>query len=153
MFSAKDSNGHILPGIYATGQDIVFSTVSYVTSNIVLGWEDLVRWLRPTIKSICFEGSAHYNHSHHKLPAGAITSLFTNTHTLEISHGCTCLGFKYIQPHFWEDLKKLGPELTTIRFKIPKYHLGLTPECDCDPQGKELLGAIEDLARYRFEHG
>ena len=149
----EDGKVSCWPLLRATGQDITF-TVDGDPDDVVAAWEGLVGYLRPTIQCNCYESPGHFcNNGLQVGTSEIILTLFTDAHTLNISCAHSCLSFSCLYPDFWDNLKKLGPELTTIQVEIPKQSQWKASECGCDPKSERLIVAIEDLVRYRFEHG
>lgn len=136
----------------ATGPDIVFSLASS-PSRIMGAWQDLIGHPGPTIQHFSFEHQGHFSPDKSWVGVDGIITLFMDAHTLDISYGCTCGCFAHIYPNFWDDLRKLGPKLTTIHFKVPKSCLDFSPQHQCDACCERPLDAIEGLIKYRAEHG
>ena len=129
----------------ATGDGITFSTESLC--GFAMTWRAFTVHARPVLHHVRLDG---------RLPLGgrsdydaAFASALANAHTLEIGSGY----FPFWYKGFREDLEQLWPQLEVIRFAIPDDP-ELTEERDGDEADRDvLLDQIEDLVRYRFEHG
>ena len=79
-----------------------------------------------------------------------VIPLLADAHTLEIGRDYLLWWYE----GFLDDLKQLGPQLKTIRFEIPD---GTGPFKDShglyDRWRGEVLDKVEDLVKYRFDHG
>ena len=123
------------------------STIQDDLTSIAGAWQDLTRYAKPIIQHVRLgsPGGLGVNPK----GDGAIT-LFADTHTLEIGHGCASDYY----PGFWNDLKEFGPQLKTIRFEIPEETEQYQhPEDEYVAWGGKLLDSIQELVVHRFEHG
>ena len=131
----------------ATGGGLVFSVESSL-ADIVGDWQDLTKHARPIIRHIRLQYYPEYG-----VPGGrgggAVISLFTDAHTLEVGYPYTTCFYN----GFLDDLKQVGPRLKTIRFELPAETEPFqgTVEYECWDGG--MLDDIEDLVRRRFEQG
>ena len=148
-----------LEGIVDDMEVILTATVDDFTILVktdlrdVIGiWEGLTRDARPTIRHVRFckysEGEDYDWES--DFNGSAVIPLLVDAHTLEIGRGYLLSWYH----GFLDDLKQLGPQLKTIRFEIPE---GMGPPKDSsdvyERHGGKLLDQIEELVKYRFEHG
>lgn len=121
----------------ATGDEIEFN-VRCDPYHITQVWQDLTGYARPTIGHVRLKDPWPVS-----FRGDAMTTLLMDAHTLEL--GCVCV--EYFCPDLWIQLKKVGPQLKTVRFGAGSVLMD-----DC-PRTNSLLGRIEDLVAYMFEHG
>lgn len=130
----------------AAGDQIAFTVVCSL-DIIADVWQDLAGYAKPIIRHACLENSQG-----RRLGSGKghrMITLFTNVHTLEIGRGYA----PNFYPEFWNDLKRLGPQLKTIRFEIPEETEPFRGSSKgYDICGGKLLDVIEGLVAYRSEH-
>ena len=130
----------------ATGDGITFSAMCF-KKHFTETWKGFTGYARPVLHHVRLDGRLWHN-SRGKHNA-AFLSVLKNAHTLEVGSGYFPLWYD----RFQEDLKQLGQQLKVIRFVISN-RLELTEENDEDEADRvNLLRQIEDLVRYRFEHG
>ena len=131
----------------ATGDTItpLVETVPHKSAEV---WQDLAGYARPQIRHVQLydypEGGRYYGGWRY---GREIIPLLTDAYTLEV--GCD-----YLYSDFLDDLKQLGPQLSTIRFEVweetePSRESG----DEYESWGGSLLDQIEDLVKYRFEQG
>lgn len=131
----------------ATGEEIAF-TVKCGLGRIAETWQDITGYAKPTIRHVCLENSE--GRRLHSGKGDGIIALFEDAHTLEIGGGYApnfYLGF-------WDDLRKLGSQLKTVRFEIPgaaEPFQGSGKEYEI--WSGKLSEVIEDLVSYRFKCG
>jgi hypothetical protein len=128
--------------------DAITLTIKDCLKDLLEAWHDLAGYSRPTIRHIRLENPEDIGVDDLVADeADAIITLIADAHTLEIGRGYV----KGFYPNFLRDLNLLWPQLKTIRFEIPEDTKPLSGS-DVDGDWK-LLGVIEDLVKYRFEHG
>lgn len=138
--------------LYATGDGIVFSA-KCSPGDLAETWEDYTGYYAsPTIHHIRLEDSEPIRDYGFEIEYNDSTfiSVLSDAHTLEIGNGY----FPCWYDTFLDDLKKLGPQLKTIRFAIPDELESFRGDGDGNwQQDSGLLNNIEDLVRYRFNQG
>jgi len=133
--------------LLATGGGMTLS-VSPFLCDVAEVWQDLVGYARPTIHDVHLCG---YSQGGQGGGDGrGVFPLLTDAHTLEVGRDYLELWYD----GFLDDLKRLGPQLKTIRFEVweevdPFREEGFEDEM----YGHELLDGIEELVKYRFEDG
>jgi hypothetical protein len=136
------ARGHKLFVFRAAGDEIAL-TIKDNLDDLLEVWRDLTEHPRPTIQHIRLENPEAVKIGGLKADeTGVMIALFTDAHTLEVGRGYVT-GF---YPNFIHDLKEPGSRLKTIRFEIPE-------DTEYGDRSGKLLGIIEDLVKYRFEHG
>ena len=130
--------------LHATGDGIAFSARCF-PGDIARTLEEFTGYARPVIRHVHLDDSGAIDCEYNNL---TLVSVLLDAHTLEI-------GLNYLPDWydgFLDDLKRLGPQLKTIRFAIPEE---LEPFAG-DPEfwgDGNLLDTIEDLVRYRCHQG
>jgi len=123
--------------------------VEGILPDVMETWEDLTRDARPTIRQVRYcnfsEGrDTEYSYGSEVIP------LLADAHTLEIGRDYLLWWYR----GFLDDLKQLGPQLKTIRFEIPEDMEPFKDRADVYERCEgRLLDQIEELVKYRFEHG
>jgi hypothetical protein len=132
----------------ATGDGITLSTKSDL-SDIMEVWQDLTGYARPTIRHIRLYDDADVG-PHDGGDGVTVAALLTDAHTLEIGEGYWASWYN----GFVDDLKQLGPQLTTIRFAVSDEHEPFQGRGDeYEEWGGGELDRIEELVKYRYEQG
>jgi hypothetical protein len=134
--------------LYATGDGIEFSVLSF-RCECARVWEDFVGYASPTIRYVsldCGETAGNWDSHNHN----SIVSMLSGAPILEIGKGC----LKFLRDGWLlEGLKRLGPQLKVIRFVIGQ-DWELLERSDEDTEDTDRLpDQIEELVKYRFEHG
>ena len=131
----------------ATGDKITLSTKSNLR-NIAEVWQDLTSYVRPTIRHVRLYDDPVIYHAGGE--GVTVVSLLTDVQTLEIGKGYWTLWYN----GFVEDLKHLGPQLTTIRFAISDTDEPFRArDEEYEDWGGFLLDEIEELVKFRCEQG
>jgi hypothetical protein len=132
--------------LYATGGGIVFS-IECFAHNLTEIWDDFTGYAGPTIHHIRLDDGPEVGYwPGHDI---AFVSLLLDAHTLEI-------GNDYFPPGYdglLDDLKRLGPQLKTIRFAISDELEPFKGSVGYEDWGGGQLDRIEELVKYRFEQG
>jgi len=135
----------------ATGDGFALS-IWVDLNDVVEVWQGLTQDAQSTIRCVRF-----CNYTWGRDPAdfdstdgSAVFPLLTDVHTMEV--GRDYLSYWY--PGFLDDLKQLGPQLKTIRFELEEDTEPFKDRGDVYGYwGGKLLDQIEELVKYRFEHG
>ena len=115
-------------------------------------WQGLTRDARPTIGHVrfCNFSDSVRDAEHDHSDGSPIIPLLADAHTLEIGRNYLLQWY----PAFLDDLKQLGPQVKTIRFEVPEDTEPFRERGDVyERRGGRLLDQIEELVKYRFEHG
>jgi len=146
-----------LEGIEDITQVVLTAAVDGFAISVMAGlgyvmgiWEGLTRDAPPTIRHVRYWKYSEARDWESDFNGHALIPLLADAHTLEIGHGYLLWWY----PGFVDDLKQLGPQLKTIRFEIPEDTEPFKDRGDVYTRhGGELLDRIEELVKYRFEHG
>ena len=126
----------------ATGDGITFFAISFY-DEVAVTWDTFTRCEKPTLRHVRLDGWLTYG----CLGDPEFASILVDAHTLEIGSDY----YPSWYDGFREDLEQHAPQLKVIRFAISGQ---FGPYGHGEEAGREiLLGQIEDLVRYRFEHG
>lgn len=132
--------------ISATGDGIAL-TAKCSPVNFAETWVDLTGYAKPVIRHIrLYDGPEEVDHCCSE--NNTIVLLMVDAQTLE-------LGFNYLVAWyrgFWDELKQLGAQLKTIRFEVSGEMEPCSDDDDLDGD-EEVWDSIEELVRYRFDHG
>jgi len=120
--------------------------------DVVEVWQGLTQDAQSTIRCVRF-----CNYTWGRGPAdedfangSAVFPLLTDIHTMEV--GRDYLSHWY--PGFLDDLNQLGAQLKTIRFELEEDAEPFKDRGDMYKRwGGKVLDQIEELVKYRFEHG
>ena len=124
-----------------TGDGVKFSVACWAAEGAEV-WEEFTGYARPSIRHVRLLGDWETNG---ETDPGLI-SVFSTAHTLDIGEEY----FPCWYDGFLEDLKQLGPQLKTMRFEIrDREFLKIGGKLG----SSFVLDAIEELVKYRFEHG
>jgi len=134
--------------ISATGEGIAFTAECFIR-DFAETWEDLTGYAKPVIRHVrLYDGLELVDHC--CSDNTTVILLMVDAHTLEV--GCNYLMGWYTS--FWEDLKQLGTQLKTIRFEVSGDMEPCPDDGYMDDEwDSEVWDSIEDLAKYRFDHG
>jgi hypothetical protein len=131
--------------ISATGDGFTF-TLNYFLRDFAETWENLTGYAKPVIRHIrLYDGPEEVDH--YSRDNNTVILLMVDAQTLEV-------GLNYAREWyrgFWDDLKQLGTQLKTIRFEVSGEMEPFADEDDDD--WDYVLDTIEDLVKYRFDHG
>ena len=114
-------------------------------------WEDITGYARPIIRHARLRGyPKDLDDAQHFYGGREVFPLLADVHTLEVGRGY--LPFFY--PAFLYGLKRLGPQLKTIRFEVWEEMEPFEESGDeYERWGGRRLDEIVDLVKCRFEQG
>ena len=115
--------------------------------KLTLDWIGITRNADPRPSFVRLGGEGDYFGGEHGLDASQLP-LFVNAEVLEISASFA----ENWYPNLWDDLKKIGPQLTTLRLEVAEW---MDTEAEwVDTEVAEIFaGSVKEVVKARLEKG
>ena len=140
LFNQPSYDGYFLVRAESDdGFQLLYDTDDHIRA--AKGWLGLTRNADPSLTFVRFEGREYG--SLRKLKGASLLPLFANVEVLEIGDSFTNIYYyRFWKKHgFWEDLERVGPQLTTLRLEIT------------GSANREVAKSVEKLVEARLQKG